>query len=137
MIIINDILMVHFCQPCIRGRSCIIFMMISKIKIANVITYIETMTMINFHLFKPLKRQSHKISTIFLFKASTSARYEQEKTVSWIFSFSQKFENRCLRSQRLHWHAITFLDTEIFIFWNYFYWMCKCTQITFFAWLFL
>ena len=75
----------------------------------------------------------------FLLKRFEAAKYEQAKTVSRTFSFSRrylmaKFVNRVYstHSQRLRGQANFSLNTDIFNFFDYCYWMCKHTQVPFF-----
>ena len=49
---------------------------------------------------------------------------------------SESSKITCQRSQRLR-HANFSIDTDIFIFLNYCYWVCKHTQVPLFTWLFL
>ena len=71
-------------------------------------------------------------------KDSTYAPYEQTKRFRDLFRFredirSQRSKIWCPGSQRLRRHPNFSLDTAVFKFLNYCYWMCKHTQIPFFA----
>ena len=80
-------------------------------------------------------------STIFLLKDSIWVPYEQAKTVSQTFSFSRRYVGirsqsskiTFLHNQRLLRHLNFSLDTKVFIFINYCYWVCKNTQEPFFT----
>ena len=68
------------------------------------------------------------------------APYEQAKTVSRTFLFLwrssiAKIKIWCPCCQRLRGHPNFSLDTVVFKFLYYWYWMCKHNQIPFFVWL--
>ena len=79
-------------------------------------------------------KYSQKFSNIFS-KSKNLGPYEQAKTVWWTFSFSQRYLIDCPCSQLLCGHTIFSLDTEVFIFLNYYY--CLLAIKYFFALLFL
>ena len=83
------------------------------------------------------KGQCHKIFDHYFFclKDSTWAPYEHRQKQFCKLSFSQrssiaKFENR--ESALSTPTRTIFLDTEVFLFLNYCYWVCKHTQVLFF-----
>ena len=88
---------------------------------------------------KYLKGQCHEIFDHFWgLKDSTWAPYDQAKTSCENFRFRGDIQSQRLKigfphSQRLRGHLIFSLYTEIFIFLNYCYWICKHIQIPFFC----
>ena len=90
-----------------------------------------------------LKKQCQDIFDIFFcLKDSTWVPNERRKRFHEFFRLCKDIREQnskitCPRSQRLRRHVNVSLDTDVFIFFNYCYRVCKHTQVPFFTWLFL
>ena len=90
-----------------------------------------------------LRHSVTRFSTIvFAYKIRPGPHMNRRKQFRELFHFRKDFWSQnskiaCPRSKGLHGHVKNIFDTDVFIFLNYCYWVCKHTQVPFFTWLFL
>ena len=78
----------------------------------------------------------------FAIKIRPGPRMKRQKPFCQLFNFREDIQSPsakilCACIRWLRRHTIFSLDTEVLIFLNYGYWVCKHTQIPYIAWMFL